>query len=86
MDLKFWPGALGVFLLVFLSTFPVAVPFIFMHNAALAMRVSNAIAVAMLFIAGMNYGRCVSRSPWLFGHSMVALGVVLVGLTIALGG
>lgn len=81
-----WAGALGVFLLVFLSTFPVAVPFLFMQKAALAMRVSNAIAVAMLFITGMAYGRCVGRSPWLFGLSMVFLGVVLVGLTMALGG
>jgi hypothetical protein len=82
-DLK---GALGVFLVVFLTTFPVAVPFIFMHNAPRAMRVSNAIAVAMLFLAGLAYGRCVGRSPWVFGISMVALGGVLVALTIALGG
>ena len=81
-----WFGALGVFLLVFLSTFPVAVPFIFMRNAMLAMRVSNAIAVGMLFITGMAYGRCVGRSPWGFGISMVVLGSVLVALTMALGG
>ena len=45
-----WLGALGVFLLVFLSTFPVAIPFIVMRNAGPALRVSNAIAIAMLFI------------------------------------
>ena len=50
------------------------------------MRVSNAIAIFMLFIAGAAYGRCVGRSPWLFGVSMVLLGAILVGLTIALGG
>ena len=81
-----WRGALSVFLLVFLSTFPVTIPFIFMHNATPAMRVSNAIAVTMLFITGVTYGRCVGRSPWLFGFSMVFLGVILVGLTMALGG
>jgi VIT1/CCC1 family predicted Fe2+/Mn2+ transporter len=81
-----WVGALGVFLLVFLSTFPVAVPFLFMQDARLAMRVSNAIAVGMLFLAGTSYGRCVGRSPWLFGISMVLLGGALVGLTMALGG
>jgi VIT1/CCC1 family predicted Fe2+/Mn2+ transporter len=81
-----WRGATGVFLLVFLSTFPVTVPFIFMHNAAQAMRASNAIAVTMLFIAGVAYGRCVGRSPWAFGLSMVLLGAVLVALTIAMGG
>ncbi|MEZ0254368.1 MAG: VIT family protein, partial [Chthoniobacter sp.] len=39
-----WRGAVGVFLLVFLSTLPVVVPFIFMHNARLALHISNAIA------------------------------------------
>ncbi len=81
-----WRGALGVFLLVFLSTFPVAVPFIFLQSAPLAMRGSNAIAIAMLFLAGFAYGRCVGRSPWLVGLSMVGLGGLLVALTIALGG
>jgi hypothetical protein len=81
-----WAGAVGVFLLVFLSTFPVSLPFIFMKNTLLAMRVSNAIAVVMLFLAGLAYGRCVGWSPWGFGISMVLLGAVLVGLTIALGG
>ena len=81
-----WRGAAGVFLLVFLSTFPVAVPFIVMHDAMQAMRTSNATAVAMLFVAGAAYGRVVGRSPWLIGVSMVALGGGLVALTIALGG
>src|SRR5262249_40780645 len=44
-----WLGALGVFLLVFLSTFPVAIPFILLHNARVAMRISNVIAIVMLF-------------------------------------
>jgi hypothetical protein len=81
-----WRGALGVFLLVFLSTFPVAVPFIFMQGATTAMRVSNGIAIGMLFIAGAAYGRCVGRSAWAVGISMVVLGGVLVAITMALGG
>jgi hypothetical protein len=81
-----WRGAAGVFLLVFLSTFPVAVPFIVMQDATAAMRASNAVAVTMLFVAGAAYGRVVGRSPWVLGAVMVALGAVLVALTIALGG
>jgi VIT1/CCC1 family predicted Fe2+/Mn2+ transporter len=81
-----WLGALGVFLLVFLTTLPVTIPFIFIHNARTAMRVSNAVAIAMLFIAGMAYGRCVGRSAKGFGFGMVLLGAILVGLTILLGG
>jgi VIT1/CCC1 family predicted Fe2+/Mn2+ transporter len=64
----------------------VAVPFIFMRSAPAAMRVSNAVAIAMLFVSGTAYGRAVGRSPWLVGVTMVALGGVLVALTIALGG
>jgi hypothetical protein len=81
-----WLGALGVFLLVFLSTFPVVLPFIFMHDARPAMRLSNGIAVVMLFVTGFAYGRCAGRSPWGFGIAMVVLGCALVALTIALGG
>ena len=81
-----WRGAVGVFLLVFLSTFPVALPFVFMQDPPLALRVSNAVAVTMLFLAGANYGRVVNRSPVAVGAAMVALGLVLVALTMALGG
>ena len=83
---KEWLGALGVFLLVFLSTFPVVVPFIFMRNAGPALRVSNAVAIVMLFLTGYAFGRITGRNPWLLGIMMVVLGLILVGLTIALGG
>ena len=81
-----WLGSVGVFLLVFLSTFPVVVPFIFMRNAGPALRVSNAVAIVMLFLTGYAFGRITGRNPWLLGIMMVVLGLILVGLTIALGG
>jgi len=81
-----WIGALGVFLLVFLATFPVAIPFLIMQNATPALRVSNTIAVFMLFVLGYAFGRCVGHRPWLYAVSMVILGVALVALTMALGG
>lgn len=81
-----WFGALAVFVWVFLATFPVAVPFIFMRSAGPALRVSNAIAVLMLFLTGCAFGRITSRRPWAMGISMVFLGAILVGITMALGG
>ena len=81
-----WLGALGVFLLVFVSTFPVAIPFMVMRNAGPALRVSNAIAIGMLFILGHAFGRVAAHNQWLMGISMVALGTILVGMTMALGG
>ena len=81
-----WLGALGVFLLVFLSTFPVVIPFLFMMNAWLALRVSNTIAIVMLLLTGYAFGRITGRHPWVMGVSMVILGAILVGITMALGG
>lgn len=81
-----WLGALAVAFWVIVTTFPVAVPFIFMENVARAMRVSNAIAVTLLFVAGVAFGRISEYHPWLTGVVMVMVGVTLVGLTIALGG
>ena len=69
-----------------MTTFPVAIPFIFIDHVAQAMRVSNAIAVALLFIAGFAFGRITNFHPWLTGFAMVVLGGVLVIVTIALGG
>jgi hypothetical protein len=81
-----WRGALGVFLLVFLSTFPVVIPFMVMRDAVPALRVSNAIAVVLLFVAGYAFGRITGRRPVVVGSLMVVLGSILVGMTIALGG
>ena len=81
-----WRGAVGVFLLVFVSTFPVVIPFIFMRSAGPALRVSNVVAIVMLFLTGYAFGRLTGRRPWLVGFSMVVLGSILVGLTMALGG
>lgn len=79
-------GAAGVFFLVFLSTFPVAIPFLLIADPHTALRVSNAVAVVMLFITGYSFGRLSNRPPLLVGGAMVVVGLVLVGLTIALGG
>lgn len=79
-------GAMGICLLVFLSTFPVVIPFLFIGDVWLALRVSNAVAIAMLFLCGYAFGRCAGLRPWATGLSMVAIGAVLVGITIALGG
>lgn len=79
-------GACGVFLIVVASTFPVVVPFIFIHDPTVAMRISNAVAVAMLAMIGFGYGKVAGLSPWWMATAMVVLGSVLVSVTIALGG
>ena len=79
-------GALGVFLLVVLATFPVVVPFMLFDQAALAVRVSNLVALAMLFIAGWILARYAGGSPWRGGTAMAATGAVLMAAIMALGG
>ena len=82
-----WLGALGVFLLVLLSTFPLVVPFLIFPGVNLALRASNAVAIAMLFLCGFVLARHGGYPPpWVAGLSMVLLGTVLVAITIALGG
>jgi hypothetical protein len=81
----YW-GALGVFLLVFLSTFPVALPFLLIPEVRPAMRASNAVAIVLLFVTGFVFGRISQLQPVVVGLVMVMLGLALVGLTIALGG
>jgi VIT1/CCC1 family predicted Fe2+/Mn2+ transporter len=81
-----WLRAAAVFLLVFCSTFPVVLPFVLMTDVGRALRVSNAIALTMLFVGGYVLGRSASWRPWRTGAAMAAVGSVLVSITIALGG
>lgn len=81
-----WLGGLGLCLLSFLSTFPIVVPFVLIGDAKLALRASNAVAIAMLFLCGFALGRFAGFRPIVTGLSMVAVGSALVGVAIALGG
>ena len=64
-------SAVGVFLLVFASTFPVVLPFLFTADVQFAMRLSATIALVMMFVWGYRWGRyggplavAVGVSPW----------------------
>lgn len=81
-----WLGALGVCLLVVFTTFPLALPFLLLDRVGPAMRLSNAIALVMLFLTGVVYARSIGRPVLRVGFGMTLLGVVLAMLTIALGG
>jgi VIT family len=81
-----WFGALALCLLSFLSVFPVVIPFIFLSDAKLALRVSYAVAIVMLFCCGYAFGYRSGVRPWAAGISMVAIGSALVSIAVALGG
>ena len=81
-----WLAALGVFLLVVSSTFPVAIPFMLIEAPGTALRVSNAVAIFMLYACGAILGSYAGRPRWVIGTIMAGLGSALVAITIALGG
>ena len=81
-----YAAAAEVFGLVVLATFPVVLPFVVFRDTTLAMRVSNALAVATLFAGGYILGRYAGASPWRFGLAIAAIGVALVAAIVALGG
>jgi VIT1/CCC1 family predicted Fe2+/Mn2+ transporter len=76
----------GICLLVFVSTFPVVIPFLFIGEVRPALRLSNAVAIAMLFLCGYVFARCTGLRPLPTGLLMVAIGCAMVGVAIALGG
>jgi hypothetical protein len=55
-------------------------------DARLALRVSNAVLVALLFFTGYWWARYTVSKPWLVGVSFLVIGIVLVAAAIALGG
>ena len=76
-------GALAVCLLVVLATLPVTLPFVFLSDVTLALRVSQGIGLAMLFLNGSALGHYAGFGKWRSGFGMLAIGVALVGLVTA---
>ncbi|MNF29578.1 hypothetical protein D3C85_502870 [compost metagenome] len=79
-------GAVGVFLLVVFSTFPLVVPFLVLDQTALAVRVSNLVGLGVLFIAGWVLAKYAGAKPWQGAIALAVTGAVLITAIIALGG
>lgn len=86
LDLGDFKGALGTFLLVAAATFPLVIPFLLIDQTGLAIRTSNAVALAMLFIAGWVLARYSGGNPWVGGSALALVGTALLFAIIALGG
>ena len=80
-----WAGV-QIFFLVFLCTFPVAIPFGIFDELGFAMRASNGVALLLLFIGGFMLARYAGFRPVLTAFVYTLIGVALVALTMALGG
>jgi len=79
-------GAFASFWLVLFACLPAAVPFVLIDDPTFALRVSNAILLALLFWAGYSWGRKALIRPWLAGSLFLLGGAALVVIAIALGG
>jgi len=79
-------GALASFWLVFVSCLPAALPFLIFHQPQVALRVSNFLLIAALFYVGQKWAAYAGKNRFAMGSGMVAIGLVLVGVAILLGG
>jgi len=80
-----WAGV-QIFLLVFLCTFPVAIPFGIIENLEVAMRASNGVALLLLFTGGFMLAGYAGFRRGITAVAYMLIGVLLVTLTMALGG
>ena len=79
-------GALACFLLVFVSCLPAAIPFFIFSQPHFALRVSNFLLIALLFLVGQKWAQYAGTNRLFTGSAMVTIGLVLVGVAILLGG
>jgi len=79
-------GGVAVALVILMATLPIVVPYLVVADPKLAVRFSDTIALMLLFLLGAWWGRVVGGRPWRIGAGLTLLGVVLVLITIALGG
>jgi chorismate mutase len=79
-------GGIASFLISFIVVLPTMVPFVLDIKLALAIRLSNVIAVMMLFIVGFVSGGREGMNRIRWALTITILGVVIVLVTILLGG
>ena len=75
-----------IFLMMFISTFPIVIPFIFIRDTQLALRISNMIAIVLMFLCGWSLANYVGSNKWVMSFGLTLVGIILVLITIALGG
>jgi hypothetical protein len=79
-------GGLESGLLVFACSLPAVLPFLVFDEPRIALRVSNAILLALLYYLGYRHARHTLARPWIAGLVLLLVGLFLVAVAIQLGG
>jgi VIT1/CCC1 family predicted Fe2+/Mn2+ transporter len=79
-------GGFAVALVIVLATFPIVVPYLVVADPHLAVRLSHLIGLILLFLLGAWWGREVGGRSIRIACGLTMVGMVLVLITIALGG
>jgi VIT family len=77
---------LACFLIVFVATIPVVLPFLFIKNDAHALRACNGLILVLLFVTGWRWAAFANMNRLKTGLALLAVGFVLMIITVALGG
>jgi hypothetical protein len=83
---KDFMAALMIAMLVAATAVPGAVPILLLDDGAVALHLANALQLCLLFAVGYHWARYVGANPWRTGLTIVCLCIVLVVVSIALGG
>jgi VIT1/CCC1 family predicted Fe2+/Mn2+ transporter len=79
-------AAVAVFFLVAATAIPAVIPFFLIDSPERALRVSNLLLIGLLFFTGYAWARFSGGRPLYAGVTMTCLGLVMVGIAVALGG
>ena len=79
-------GGVAVGVVILMATAPMLVPYLLVKDATLAVRISNAVGLALLFFVGVVWGRKTGAGAIRIGLGVTLVGGALVLVTVALGG
>lgn len=86
LEWEYYKGAFWIFVLVAGATFPVVLPFLFVDDVARGVRWSHSVGLVTLFVSGWTLSRYSGGNVWFGGVRMAAVGALLMGAIVALGG
>jgi len=79
-------SAVIIFALVSATALPGVVPFLLVGDINLALHLSNAVTILLLFVVGYWWGRYTDARPWRVGLEVTLLVTLLVLVAVVMGG